>query len=176
VRASCRFGKWHPIEVEDEVTAHLLWPDGVSGTFICSTGEAPGTDRLEIACERGRVVMEDGRIDWIRNAVPTGEFCRTTPERFARPETWKVEVPVPAGGGEHTRIVANVVDAILDGAALLTPVEEGLRSLELGNAMILSSLTDRTVALPLDGADYERRLNELIASSTARRAAGAAAR
>ncbi len=169
VQARCRFGAFHPIEVEDEVTAQLEFADGASGVFVASTGEAPGTDRLEIAAERGRVVIEDQRITWLRNVVPMGEFCRTTPERFARPETWKVEVPVASGGGDHNTITRNFVAAILDGAPLIAPAEDGIRSVELANAMILSSVTERTVRLPLDGAEYQRQLERLIAGAAATR-------
>ncbi len=165
VHARCRFGAAHAIEVEDEVTAQLEFADGASGVFVASTGEAPGTDRLEVAAERGRVVIEDQRLTWLRNTVPMGEFSRTTPERFARPECWKVEVPVAPGGGEHITITTNFVAAILDGAPLIAPASDGIRSVELANAMIQSSLTERTVRLPLDGAEYQRQLERLIAGS-----------
>ncbi|HYE08377.1 MAG TPA: Gfo/Idh/MocA family oxidoreductase [Planctomycetota bacterium] len=175
VRADCGFGRWHPIEVEDEVAAHLVFPGGATGAFVASTGEAPGSNRLEIAAERGRLVVDGESVGWLRNAVPSGEFRRTSRDYWARPATEAVALEVPAGGGEHVRITANFVDAILDGAALIAPAEEGVRSVELANAMILSALTDRTVRLPIDAGDYERRLHELIAradrDAAARRAA-----
>ncbi len=108
-------------------------------------------------------------MTWLRNVVPMGEFCRTTPERFARPETWKVEVPVTAGGGDHNTITRNFVAAILDGTPLIAPAAEGIRSVELANAMIMSSVTERTVRLPLDGAEYQRQLERLIAGASAQR-------
>jgi hypothetical protein len=48
---------------------------------------------------------------------------------------------------------------------LTAPGEEGIHSIELANAMLYSGLNGQTVDLPMDGAAYERKLNELIASS-----------
>ena len=87
VRAFCHFGRYHAIEVEDDVTAYLEFAGGATGVFLTSTGEAPGTNRLEITGEGGRLVYESDRIELLRNAVPMSEFSRTTAQSFARPET-----------------------------------------------------------------------------------------
>jgi predicted dehydrogenase len=165
VRAFCQFGKWHNIETEDAVTAYLEFPNGATGVFITTTGEAPGTNRLEIAAERGRVVIENGKILWTRNLQPMGEFSRTSEQNFGRPETWNIEIPVEGSGGQHIAILQNFVDAVLDGKPLIAPAVEGMHSVELANACIYSTLTDATVRLPLDGAAYERTLQDLIAKS-----------
>jgi predicted dehydrogenase len=165
MRAACHLGKWHTIEVEDEVTAYFEYADGATGVFVTGTGEAPGTNRLEIAGERGKVVIEGGEIRFTRNVVSMVEFCRTSRAAFAAPETWDVRIPAEGSGGQHTEILQNFVDAILDGTPLIAPAEDGIRSVELGNAMLLSSLTGRTVDLPLDGAVFERQLKRLIRES-----------
>jgi predicted dehydrogenase len=165
VRAWCRFGRYHDIEVEDDVTAYLEYPDGKSAVFITSTGEAPGTNRLEITAERGRLVYENDRISFTRNEIPATEFSRTTPSGFATPETWDVQIRAGGHGGQHNEVLQNFVDAILDGKTLIAPAEEGIHSVELANAMLFSSLENRTVEMPLDGAAYEARLKQLIASS-----------
>ncbi len=165
VRAFCGFGRWHDIEVEDQVTAYLEFPNGATGVFVTTTGEAPGTNRLEIAGENGRVVMEHGRIQFTRNLTPMSEFSRTSTQSFATPETWNIDIPVHGNGGQHNEVLANFADAILDGKPLIAPAPEGLRSVELANAIIYSALTDRTVELPLDGAAYEAELKKLIANS-----------
>jgi predicted dehydrogenase len=165
VRAFCQFGRWHDIETEDAVTAYLEFPNGATGVFVTSTGEAPGTNRLEIAAERGRLVVENGKLSWIRNAVAMGEFSRTTSESFGRPETWNIDIPVAGGGGQHNEIIQNFVDAILDGKPLIAPAVEGARSVELANSFIYSSVTGQTVTMPLDGAAFERMLQKLIAES-----------
>src|SRR5215210_4857820 len=78
VRGFCAFGKYHDIEVEDDVTAYFELPGGATATFIASTGEAPGTNRLEVMAENGRVVAENGQLRFTRNRVPTAKFSRTT--------------------------------------------------------------------------------------------------
>jgi predicted dehydrogenase len=165
VRAHCGFGRWHDIEVEDQVTAYLEYGTRASGVFIATTGESPGTNRLEIAGENGRVLVEDGRLRWTRNLVGMGEFSRTTTEVWSRPPTEEVVIEVQGHGEQHDGVLRNFADAILDGAALIAPATDGIRSVELANAMIASGWSDGTVALPLDGKAYEQRLARAIAES-----------
>ena len=168
VRAFCALGRHHPIEVEDEVSAFLEYDDGATGTFITSTGEAPGTNRLEVAAERGRVVLENGEFTYWRNAQGSTEFSRTTPHAFARPEAWEVRLPANKDGvgGQHNEILANFAATILRGTPLLAPGAEGIHSVELANAMLLSSFRQETIRLPLDALAYEQKLRELVATST----------
>lgn len=170
VRAYCRFGQYHNIEVEDDVTAYMEYPDGKTAVFICTTGEAPGTNRLEVAAERGKLVMEDDQITFIRNETPTTEFNRTCKSGFAKPATWNVTIPTaPAEGGQHIRIVRNFVEAILDGKELVAPAEAGIHSVELANAMLASSFWNAEVSLPLDAGAYAKSLQEKIATSTVKK-------
>ncbi len=175
IRAFCGLGKYHDIEVEDEVTAYLEYPNGATGVFITTTGEAPGTNRLEIAGDRGKVVVENDKLTFIRNEIPTREFSRTTREMFGRPAVWNVDIPVQGHGGQHQEITQNFCDAILGGVPLIAPAEEGIRSVELANAMLYSSSIGQTVELPLDGAAYERYLQQLIANSRHQKKAGGGA-
>ena len=166
VTAHLGFGRFHDIEVEDQVTAFLEHPNGATAVFTTTTGEAPGTNRLEIAGDRGKVVVEHGTITFWRTRVPVGEFLDTDPGSFSTPEVWRCEVPpAPGGGGQHVEVLRNFGDAILDGVPLIAPAEEGRASVELANAMILSGLQKRTVSLPLDAAEYETALQGLIRES-----------
>ncbi len=166
VRGFCQLGRYHDIEVEDDVTAYFEYPNGATGVFITSTGEAPGTNRLEVTGERGRMVLEKGALHYLRNEIPMSEFSRTTPERFGAPPYWQVEIPLPEPSGEmHIEIIKNFTNAILQGEALLAPAREGIHSVELGNAILYSSLMEKTIPLPLDGRAFERKLQELIRSS-----------
>jgi predicted dehydrogenase len=165
LRAFCHLGKYHRIEVEDEVTAYLEYDNGATATFIASTGEAPGANRLEIAGDNGRLVFENSTLTFIRNEVPASEFCRTTREMFVGPPTQTAVIPIEGVGGQHMAIVRNFVDAILDGTPLIAPAAEGIRSVELANAMLLSSLQQRTIALPMDGAVFEKELLRLTAQA-----------
>jgi len=165
VRGFCRFGQYHDIEVEDDVTAYLVFGNGATGVFITSTGEAPGTNRLEIAGERGKVVYENERLTFYRNEVEMSVFSGRAESGFAMPANEEVSIPISGHGEQHVGIMNNLADAILDGAPLIAPGEEGIRSVELSNAMLYSTFTGETVELPLDGEAYERRLAELIRNS-----------
>lgn len=163
--ANCQFGKYHDIEVEDDVTATMTFKNGATGVFITSTGEAPGTNRLEIVAERGKLVYEDDKIRYTRNEIPMGEYSRTTSESFGRPATWDVNIPAAGHGGQHNEVLQNFTDAILDGSTLIAPAPEGIHSVELANAMLLSAWTQKPVTLPIDGKKYERLLKAKIAES-----------
>ncbi len=161
----CTFGRYHDIEVEDDVTAYLEYADGSHATFITSTGEAPGTNRLEIAAERGRVVYEDDKLTWLRNEMPMGEFSRTSPEAFGRPKAEEVVIPAHGHGGQHVEILQNFTAAILDGAPLIAPGADGIHSVELANSILMSAWTGKTVTMPFDSDAYEAELNRKIATS-----------
>jgi len=166
VRATCRLGHYHAIEVEDDVTAYMEYDTGTTAVFITSTGEAPGTNRLEIVGENGKLVYENNALTFIRNAIPTTEYSRTTEKIFGQPDT--TIVPISLGddqGGQHNAVLQNFIDAILDGTPLIAQAAEGLNSVELGNAMLYSSLKNKTVELPLDSAAYKRTLKQLINNS-----------
>ena len=165
VHAFCAFGKYHDIEVEDEVTAYLEFPNGSTGVFIASTGEAPGTDRLEICGDRGRLVMENGKLTFNRNTVSTAEFTKTAKSGFDKPECWNIELPIKDAKAGHAVITQNFVDAILTGCPLIAPAHEGINSVELSNAMLYSSFTGNTIDVPIDAEAYEQKLMNLIASS-----------
>jgi predicted dehydrogenase len=165
VRGFCQFGRYHDIEVEDDVTAYFELANGAHATFVASTGEAPGTNRLEVAAERGKVVLENERLVFTRNEEPMSVFSRRTKDGFATPPTWNVSIPTRGTGGQHVEILQNFTEAILDGKPLIAPAEEGIHSVELANAILLSSWTDKTVDLPLDAAEYSRWLDKKIAES-----------
>lgn len=165
VRGFCQLGRYHHIEVEDNVTAYLEWASGATGVFITSTGEAPGTNRFELCGTRGKVVLENNRLTFTRNETDMVEFSRDARTGFARPEVWNIDIPFDNAPAQHATLTQNFVDAILDGAPLIAPATEGLNSVELANAALYSSLTNQTVELPLDGAAYERKLEALIAGS-----------
>jgi len=165
VRGFCQLGRYHQIEVEDNVTAYLEYPNGATGIFVTSTGETPGTSRLEIAGTRGKAVIENHKLAFTRNEVDMIEWNRTAKVGFSKPDVWNVEIPIDNAPAPHATLMQNFVDAILDGTPLLVPGEEGLHSVELANVMLYSSLIGQTVELPMDGAAFEKKLQQLIAES-----------
>lgn len=168
MRAAVKFGKYHDIEVEDEVNAYMEYEDGKVGNFIASTGEMPGTNRLEITGDKGRLVYEKGEIQFIYNEIPTSEFCKTAEVSFGLSDSWDSKIQIYGADNttpQHQKVLANVADAIQKGTPLIAPMEEGIRGLELGNSMLLSGLLDKTLTLPIDSALYAAELEKLIATS-----------
>ena len=94
------------------------------------------------------------------------EFSRTDPGRFSVPQIWDIKIPIEGHGPQHNGILANFVAAILDRIPLIAPAQEGIHSLELANAFLLSTLENRSIQLPIDAALFEKHLKELIRSST----------
>lgn len=173
LRAYCQFGRYHDIEVEDDVTAYMEYENGTTGVFIASTGESPGTNRLEIVGERGKVVAETSYgwseskdIRFIRNVMDMSEFSRTTDLRFGRVDSWTVTIPVGEVSYAHAPIIQNFVDAISNGTPLVAPGLDGIHSVELANAMIYSGVHNTDVEFPLDSGKYKELLDQLIAKST----------
>jgi len=167
VRGFCQFGRFHQIEVEDDVTAVLQYDNGTTATFVTSTGEAPGRNVLEISAEQGRITVTDGaKIHFQRNRQPMSKFCMEAEAAFAMPESWHMEIPVDASGGQHVEILQNFTNAILKGEKLLSPADQGIHSVELANAILLSTWQDKTIELPMSSADYERLLTEKGNAST----------
>ena len=168
LRAYCRFGHDHDIEVEDQVVAYLEFEDGATGLFTTSTGEAPGVNRLEIAGTKGLVVLENDTLTVRRNDVDVREYSRTTDNAFGAP---MVREEICRGGEEnpsHAGVLSNFVDAVKGRAELIAEASEGLKSVELANAMVYSTWTDGSVGLPLDSAAYQGALEKVIASSKPR--------
>ena len=172
VRAFCHFGKYHDIEVEDDVTAYAEYANGATGVFITSTGEAPGTNRLEISADNGKVVLEGGKITFWRTRVPSSQFLKEWPNGFGSPEVWKCEVPFRGGGEEHRGITKNWVQAIRQGTPLLASGDEGICGVELANAMMLSTWTDDWVDIPVDEERFYEELQKRVANSELKEGVG----
>lgn len=165
LRGFCQIGRFHDIEVEDNVTAYFEFRNAATGIFVSSTGEAPGSNRFEIAGTRGKVVLEHNKLTFVRNEVSMIEFSKTSKLGFAKPDVWNIEIPIDNAANPHCTLVQNFVDAILDGSPLIAPGEQGLYSVELANAILYSSLLNQTLDMPMDSAAYERKLQQLIAES-----------
>lgn len=167
VNATVAIGKHHDIEVEDEVNAFMEFPGGATGVFVTSSGEAPGTNRLEIAGTKGRLIYENKEIKFGRNEIPSDEFLKEHKSIFGVPKYEEIPLPEIKGiaGARHFLLIQNFVNAILFGEKLVAPLHEAVNGLELGNAMLYSGLKNETVTLPLDSAAYDRLLSELVAKS-----------
>lgn len=163
ITAFCDEGKWHKIDVEDDATIFARYKNGATGVFITSTGELPGTNRLEISGSRGSVVIERGRLTYKKLRADEREVCLKCKESWPQAE-YDEEIYEPKSSGKaHAGILQNFADAVLRGGELLAPGYEGINELEISNAAYLSSWTGKSVSLPMskdDESEFERRLFE----------------
>ena len=166
VRSFAQCGRFHDIEVEDNVTAYLEYPNGATGVFVSSTGEAPGSNRFEIAGTRGKVVLENEQIKFTRNESCMLAHSKNSPIGFSKPEVWEVGIPFGNAELPHAILMRNFVEAIRNKTPLIAPGAEGIHSVELANVLLYSSLVDQTINLPMDGAAFEAKLQQLIDEST----------
>ncbi len=159
-------GKYHNIEVEDNVTGYFEHENGMVGHFITTTAESPGTNRLEIHGEKGKLIFENERLTFFRNRYSMFDQIKNSSSGYETVENWVVDVPYRHHGEMGHRLVTeNFANAILKGEKLIAPAVEGIHSLTLGNAIMLSSLLGQPIEMPFDHETYATRLQELAANS-----------
>lgn len=171
VKACCRFGRHHDIEVEDEVTAYFQYDSGATGVFIGSTGEVPGINRLDIVGDKGTLSFDGQRLLLTRIDPAASQFSRETREMFGMPNLSISDITPDRGGNQHAEMLRNFCSAVLDGYALIAPAADGINSLALANGMLLSTWEQAEIALPLDKVRYQRALEQRIANSSLRQKA-----
>ena len=171
VNGFCSFGKYHHIEVEDEATAHFEYANGASGVFVASTGEAPGVNRLDIVGDLGMLSYDGEVLTHTRNQPGTAQYNRETRDMFGQPQQETTVITVSAATDQHAAMLQNFVDAISNGTDLIAPAVQGLNSLALANAILLSAWQNQCVKLPLDGAAYQQELDIRLANSSLRQKA-----
>ena len=160
IRAFCHVGKYHNIDVEDDVTIYGEYENGATAVFISTTGETPGTNRLEISGDLGKLVLEDGKLKWWKLTTPEREFCFTSKEGFYVPQTTYEEFTAEEPDG-HPILLNNFADAIMNGDELIADGREGINSLSISNAAYISSWTDNWADIPTDEALFEDYLINL---------------
>lgn len=165
VRAFCHESKWHNIEVEDDVTAYMEFENGASGVFVTTTADAPGTNRLELTFEMGKIICEDDKLTFYQLKENEREFCMTEKEGFKKPDMTRMQIETSGENEQHIGVLKAFTNHILNGTPLIASGEEGIRALMLSNAMYLSSWLDETVSIPFDEELFLRKLNEKRATS-----------
>jgi len=155
--------QYHDIEVEDTATAILEYPNGAQGMIHFNTVTVPGVNRTALYGTKGALELTGGEVRYWRFDPPVDVHVRqyAGPNIYGRPEWYEEPVELPEGKGDHAGLVRNFCLAILKDEPLVCPGTEGLRSLELANAMTLSSYTGRPVDLPLDPAEYDALMEKL---------------
>ncbi|WP_054027555.1 Gfo/Idh/MocA family protein [Bacillus sp. FJAT-28004] len=168
ISGHAHIGKYHDIEVEDEVTAYFEHDNGMIGHLIVTTAEIPGTNRMEIIGENGKLVLEEGRLVFTKNPISMLKYSNETDQRFSKMETERKEIAVDVVQNQnaHHYVASRFFNRILIGEGqLVAEGWEGPRSLVLANGIMLSSFTGQTVKVPFDTDVFEAKLKDLANSS-----------
>lgn len=165
VYAHMHFGKWHDIEVEDDVTAYVEYANGATGTFITSTGDTPGTNRFEILLDKGKLVSENGKLYMWKLEQSEPEFRRTCDRIFAQPKAEFFEVETDGKSEQHVGVLNAFAGAVLRGTPLIANGEEGINGLLISNAMHLSAWLKKEIEIPFDEDLYYRELMKRVKMS-----------
>jgi predicted dehydrogenase len=166
IQAHLHYGKWHDIEVEDDVTAYAEYENGATGTFITTTGDAPGTNRFEVVCDGGTLLCEDGKKLTLKKlSMLESEFSRTTKKAFSAPAVEVITPELEGENSQHVGVLNAFAAAILRGEPLIADGREGINGLMISNAMHLSSFENRMVELPFDEQRFYDLLMERVKTS-----------
>lgn len=165
VKAICHEGKWHDIEVEDDVSIYVEYPNGATGTFITTTGDCPGTNRLEITLDSAKIICENDEIRMYKLNMPTSEYTKNSDKGFGRIDGEWITVETDGKNEQHSGVMNAFAAHILRGEPLVAGGEEGINGLTISNAAFLSSWLDETVTLPIDEDLYYEMLKKKIDGS-----------
>lgn len=165
VFSQMRFGQWHDIEVEDDVTTYVEYANGATGVFVTTTGDAHGTNRFEIQMDRAKLVVEDGQLHVLEFEVSEPEWSRTNKVPFATMPAHEVEVETDGKNEQHVGVLNAWGGAILRGTPLIAHGSEGVNGLTLSNTMHLSAFLGKKVELPLDEDLFYEELMKRVATS-----------
>ena len=165
VQSNMRFGQWHDIEVEDDVTTYVEYANGATGVFVTTTGDARGTNRFEIQMDGAKIVAEHDRLSLLEFDMPEPEFSKVNRIPFGSVGAHEVEVETDGKNEQHVGVLNAWSGAILRGTPLVADGREGINGLTLSNAMHLSAFTGKKVALPLDEDLYYDELMKRVATS-----------
>jgi predicted dehydrogenase len=157
--------RYHAIEVEDTAQAMLEYPNGAPGYLTASTVEAGVQPRVQVVGEKGALELVGNQLTIHCFTPSTREFMVTSTEMFANPQVSAETLDLPDTSGGHRAVYRDLEAAIAEGRPPRADGRQGLMSLELANAITLSSYTGQPVALPLDRAAYSELLASLKADN-----------
>ncbi|MDG1986832.1 MAG: Gfo/Idh/MocA family oxidoreductase [Halieaceae bacterium] len=158
IQGFCGFGKYHEIEVEDEAMAFFEYDSGTVGTFIGSTGESPGINRFEVIGDHGMLCYDGESLFHYKNNPPTSQFSQTTQDMFSQPDVHRSNLSPFPSVNQHAVIFQNFVNAINLNDELIAPAQDGLNSLGLSNAILLSAWSGERIEMPLDSDRFDKAL------------------
>ena len=165
VYANMKFGQWHDIEVEDDVTCFVEYENGATGTFITTTGDACGSNRFEVQMDKAKLLVEHDKLHVWEFEMTEQEFSKTNTSPFGYPKTQEYDPELDGSNPQHVGVINAWGKAILEGAPMVADGAEGINGLMLSNAMHLSAFTGKMVELPFDEDLYYEELQKRVHSS-----------
>ncbi len=165
VSAKMQFGKWHDIEVEDDVSAYVEYENGATGVFVTTTGNPCGSNRFEVQLDGAKLLVENGQLHVWEVTPRESEFTKTNTAKWGCPPNRELELDLTPDNPQHVGVLNAFADAILHGGTLIADGAEGINALTLSNAMHLSAWTGETIDLPLDEQRYYDELMKRVAVS-----------
>lgn len=159
------FGKWHDIEVEDDVTTFVEYENGATGVFVTSTGDACGTNRFEIQMDKAKIIAENDELKVFEYEMTEQEFSKQNKEVFGMINVTEVPVETDGKNEKHVGVLNAWSGAILNGTPLVADGTEGINGLMISNAMHLSAFIGKKVELPIDEDLFYAELEKRIKTS-----------
>ena len=168
VWAQCHWGRYHNIEVEDEVTAVMNFSNGASASFISSTGEAPGSNQLSLVGDLGTLIYDGKELQLQQLSQSCKEHCQNTSEMFSMPEVNTTIVNFSVPQNQHVQLIQDFVAAIQDGKKLTTDAVQASKSIELANGILLSAWTEKKISFPLNRTEFNSHFQNKYKNSKLR--------
>ena len=165
VSAHLRYGQWHDVEVEDDATVYMEYENGATGVFVTTTGDAHGTNRLEIQMDRAKFVVENDKLIVDEYEMTEQEFSKTNTQPFATVKGKVYEAETDGENPQHIGVLNAWADAILRGGKLVADGREGINGLTLSNAIHLSDFLGKEIEIPFDEDLYYDELMKRVAVS-----------
>ncbi len=170
------YGFRRDIVVEDEVNLIVDYGNGATGSFMTAVHDLVGTDRFEILGDKGKIVVADSKVATVyrlkqdERELSKGMGMQDVMKLFMGQldakslyDTETIEYSRP-WGDQHTGVLENFAQHILNGTPLIAPGADGINGVRLANAIHLSSWLGKEVPLHFDKQLYLDELNKRIAA------------
>lgn len=165
VQSKIKYGAWHDIEVDDDVTTFVEYENGATGVFITTTGDGRGTNRFEVQMDGAKLVVEDDKLTVTEFEMKESEFTKVNTEVFGSLKVSNLPIEIEKTNPQHIGVVNAWAGKILHGTPLVAEGAEGLKGVILSNAMHLSDFLGKEVEIPFDEDLYYEELMKRVATS-----------
>jgi len=152
----------HNIEVEDTASAILYHANGAHGYIHISTIEAPAISRMVLCCDRGRITVENGKVQVTKLRDSIRERTANDTQSMGALESETRTINLPTDGDVLGVFYDDFVAAAHGTGQLTCPGDEGRNAVELANAMLLRSAKGAAVSLPLDRQQYAEFMEKML--------------